>query len=139
MFRLGTLVGVLVAFGLDEGGGRCLQAYRADVKTGVLMSRGLTTDPRLLSRTTALDAAIIRMARRVLPKATRIVFFLLYHCLPTPDDVRRVLREATNKDYKPETIEEYARNARHTIEESAPDSRELDEWILTFSKSQRTT
>ncbi len=104
------------------------------IRATTLMARGIA-EPRLLNTPTELDRAIIKLAGRILPKSEKIVFFFAYGCTPTVDDIAEFLYQHLKKDYEPQTIQEYLKEAHHRIHAEASTSLELNEWQTKFFKS----
>lgn len=87
---------------------------------------------KLLEEATPLDVAVLKAAGKALPKSEKIVFFLLYDCTPTWDDLLMLLHTNVQKEYDLSTVQEYARSASQKLQEAAPDSAELKQWRQDF-------
>ncbi len=105
-------------------------AYRSEVKIGVLMALGLS-DPFLVANITALDVALIKSAGKVLTKAETLVFFYLWHCSATWNNVQNEL-DKIGKALASETIKGYARDAKNRLSKDGKDSEPLQKWYATY-------
>lgn len=113
-----------------------MREYVNELKATTLLARGIADD-RLLEGTTELDQAIIKLAGRVLQKSEKLVFFFTYICKPTWDDILELLHTHLKKEYKLQTVKDYATSAYDKITSAAKTAPELNEWQTKFSQSQK--
>lgn len=114
-----------------------MKSFRNQVKIDVLMSLGLVHAGFLGELATTLDEVVISEARRALPTGERIVFFFLYFCVPSWEEVQELLASAVQKEMEITTLQDYARSVRKKLGDAAAHSQELQQWKQSFLKSQR--
>lgn len=107
-----------------------MREYRNELRLRTLALRG-NADPDTLEderEVAFLDAAIIRIAGKVLSNQELIVFYLLYGRLESWGDVWDGYNGATGGKVNLEAVQRAARRAVAKIRDAAPRAKELRRW-----------